>query len=396
MKKYNGLRKKPTFDELIHYLNYEQPRIKYPNRDAYFLSQSPEMLQFIGGGGMDDDIQSRLEHEQSKEKLIRDYARREGVSMAEARAMRPRSDYYELTPLLGPSAEDAARQRDETEERIKMLELYDSPPASSIRSESKRSESIAGSLPSLEDASPAPTLTQEILEKKEEERKHSKKKDESRESAETEERETQRKPSKESEASVKSIGLRDFAHLTFSEKIKYLEKKGVDAIAQLRVKFPELDNYSNDELKNMDPKNVMFGVQTLFTSELLRIEGQRPGPRTEEEKKEEKIKKKEEEQKEQKEADRIGILYNKTLFEEINALGGNISSKAKKEELVAYLLTLKNIKATPTIIGHTSSRSRSQQRTRATGSSASQKRDRSQQPGGGGLGRSSNLPSIPK
>jgi len=299
-----------------------------------------------------------------------------------------------FSPLLGPSAEDEKRRESEAEERSEMLESY---KASTIRSESKRAES-ASSLPSLEDASPAPTLTQEILEKKEEERKHSKKKEESRESAETEERETQRKPSKQSEASSKILDTKDFLELSFSDKIKYLEKKGDDPIKKLRTSYLSLGQYSDDDLRKIKPTNLGFQQDTDYDLYLnyLYEELKNKDTKIKKEEEEEKEKKQEKEKKEQKEADRIGKLYNKNLIEEINALGGKISSKANKEELVAYLLTLKNIKATPTIIGRTSSRARSQERTGATGSSASQKRGRSRPPPGGGLGRSSNLPPIPK
>ena len=36
----NNLRKKPTFNELINYLEIKQPKIKYPDRWATFLHSS--------------------------------------------------------------------------------------------------------------------------------------------------------------------------------------------------------------------------------------------------------------------------------------------------------------------------------------------------------------------
>ena len=42
-----GLRKKPTFDELINYLN-DQPKIKYPDRTATLLRNSHYLSQFDG------------------------------------------------------------------------------------------------------------------------------------------------------------------------------------------------------------------------------------------------------------------------------------------------------------------------------------------------------------
>ena len=38
-----GLRKKPTFDDALNYLQFGQEKIKYPDRRATFLRNSPEM-----------------------------------------------------------------------------------------------------------------------------------------------------------------------------------------------------------------------------------------------------------------------------------------------------------------------------------------------------------------
>ena len=44
----NNLRKKPTFNELINYLEIKQPKIKYPDRMATFLRNSHYLSQFDG------------------------------------------------------------------------------------------------------------------------------------------------------------------------------------------------------------------------------------------------------------------------------------------------------------------------------------------------------------
>ena len=44
----NNLRKKPTFNELINYLEIEQPKIRYPDRSATFLRNSHYLSQFDG------------------------------------------------------------------------------------------------------------------------------------------------------------------------------------------------------------------------------------------------------------------------------------------------------------------------------------------------------------
>ena len=41
-----NIRKKPTFNELINYLEIKQPKIKYPDRMATFLRNSHYLSQF--------------------------------------------------------------------------------------------------------------------------------------------------------------------------------------------------------------------------------------------------------------------------------------------------------------------------------------------------------------
>ena len=48
-----NLRKKPTYNELKNHLEFEQPKIKYPNKNATFLRNSPYLSQFDGGSWID-------------------------------------------------------------------------------------------------------------------------------------------------------------------------------------------------------------------------------------------------------------------------------------------------------------------------------------------------------
>jgi hypothetical protein len=43
-----NLRKKPTFNELINYIEIERPKIRYPDRTASFLRNSHYLSQFDG------------------------------------------------------------------------------------------------------------------------------------------------------------------------------------------------------------------------------------------------------------------------------------------------------------------------------------------------------------
>ena len=42
----SNLRKKPTFDELINYIEVEQPRIRFPDRTATFLRNTHYLSHF--------------------------------------------------------------------------------------------------------------------------------------------------------------------------------------------------------------------------------------------------------------------------------------------------------------------------------------------------------------
>ena len=54
-----NLRRKPTYNELINYLEFEQPKIKYPDRRATFLRNSPYLSQFDGDSWIDLEEQEQ-------------------------------------------------------------------------------------------------------------------------------------------------------------------------------------------------------------------------------------------------------------------------------------------------------------------------------------------------
>ena len=65
--KYDFLHKRPHFDELVNYIEYKQPHLKYTNRIATFLRNSPYLSQFDGDSWIDLEEQ---ENNILKEKLI--------------------------------------------------------------------------------------------------------------------------------------------------------------------------------------------------------------------------------------------------------------------------------------------------------------------------------------
>ena len=48
---HDGLEKKQTYDELIDYIANRKARIKYPNRDAKLLRESPTLISLLDGDG---------------------------------------------------------------------------------------------------------------------------------------------------------------------------------------------------------------------------------------------------------------------------------------------------------------------------------------------------------
>ena len=67
MQKY--LRKKPTFNELINYIEVEQPKIKYPDRTATFLRNTHYLSQFDGLFDLEEQ-EKQITKEQIREKEI--------------------------------------------------------------------------------------------------------------------------------------------------------------------------------------------------------------------------------------------------------------------------------------------------------------------------------------
>ena len=78
MKNY-GLRKKPTYDSLIDYIQNKQPIIKYPDRLATQIMNSRELgnLDKIGMIGMEEQ-QQNLMKEQQRQVIITQQANRDG------------------------------------------------------------------------------------------------------------------------------------------------------------------------------------------------------------------------------------------------------------------------------------------------------------------------------
>ena len=49
---YQGLRKRESYDKIVDYLENKQEQIKYPNRLAKQLRESPQLSNLFDGDGM--------------------------------------------------------------------------------------------------------------------------------------------------------------------------------------------------------------------------------------------------------------------------------------------------------------------------------------------------------
>ena len=73
-------RKRPTYNEVVNYLENEQPKVKHPDRRATFLRNSPYLSQFDGDSWIDLDEQ---EQDINKEKLKQITLKDVGASQGE-------------------------------------------------------------------------------------------------------------------------------------------------------------------------------------------------------------------------------------------------------------------------------------------------------------------------
>lgn len=111
--KYNGLHEKPTYEQIINYLEYGQEKIKYPNRDAMKLRNSPYFTQLDSEAGMDlHDFETRLEKDKLRKILIREHSTQTGIPIGEARAEAAVSDVGGNVAVASPAFHGDAEMED--------------------------------------------------------------------------------------------------------------------------------------------------------------------------------------------------------------------------------------------------------------------------------------------
>ena len=67
-----SLRKRPTYNELIDYLENDQPIIKYPDRTATFLRNSPYLSKYDDPSMLDlEEQENQMEREKMREAEVK-------------------------------------------------------------------------------------------------------------------------------------------------------------------------------------------------------------------------------------------------------------------------------------------------------------------------------------
>ena len=109
---FKGLRKKPTYEEMIDYLQNDQEVIRYPNRYAKFLRDSPWLSQMDGQGMRDMEEQQVSEmREHRKEQAIREMAMNTGQNVNEIRAEMAHNSSFAQTEGGQDEMSDTAPQQ---------------------------------------------------------------------------------------------------------------------------------------------------------------------------------------------------------------------------------------------------------------------------------------------
>ena len=54
MVNLKGLRKRASYSEIVHYILHEQPKLKYPNRNASFIMNTHQYSSLLELAGLSD------------------------------------------------------------------------------------------------------------------------------------------------------------------------------------------------------------------------------------------------------------------------------------------------------------------------------------------------------
>ena len=115
-----GLRLKETYEDLIHYLQTDQEIIRYPDRYAKQLRESPYLTQLDGEGlGAMQEQQERQFREEQRENTIRQVASTSTQSVSQIRAeMAHRESFSQTDTAAPPDVKMSAAADTQTEDPV--------------------------------------------------------------------------------------------------------------------------------------------------------------------------------------------------------------------------------------------------------------------------------------
>ena len=131
---FNGLRRRPKYEEISNEINPDKTKIIYPDRDAKFLREDPRMTQLDGLGFFESmqEQQESINKEQRKETIIQEIARDTGTGAKEVKAKDPpkrpemfkmdyeEGDYGDDDDAPMPGHQQAIEEATETSKQTKM------------------------------------------------------------------------------------------------------------------------------------------------------------------------------------------------------------------------------------------------------------------------------------
>ena len=85
---FNGLRRRPKYEDISNEMHPDKTKIIYPDRDAKFLREDPRMTQLDGLGFFESmqEQQESINKEQQKETIIQEIARDTGTGAKDVKA----------------------------------------------------------------------------------------------------------------------------------------------------------------------------------------------------------------------------------------------------------------------------------------------------------------------
>ena len=118
---FNGLRKRPTYEDISQEINPDKTKVIYPNRDAKFIREDPRMTQMDGVGffeSMKDQEEATIK-EQRKETIIKEIAVNTSKGLAETKIK-----HKAKKPQTFDMTKDDDVQMEEHEEELTEAEKY--------------------------------------------------------------------------------------------------------------------------------------------------------------------------------------------------------------------------------------------------------------------------------